>query len=384
MSGWMFEKTWSTSVTGNQMEFDGRYVWVTCSDGIRLFEYWGEASGNEPDWDSYDIFNGGFPGSKLGLFKFIPLAGGCHWIARAGNKMYVSNAATDFDKIYSIDISTWVVSDPISTPEKMNSNICWEYDKLWMVGTHPTSSIADPDQQKMHTFNGSTWSFVYIPQRKSTVRTWVSSPHDGFVYCTSYNNVGVCKFNASTGAYVDAIRVNALPTRMLGTSERELFVSSYAGMLSSINDGTVQNEMSTLGDIAVSVAAEPGGQVFWFVNENNRLGRLNRLDKSIIFSLPKPDKKKTGIEMEDDWTLELGAFSETTFEEVMITPSFKYQVWNGSGFTQKTVYPYLFLLSAGKLHAVRLFNPLYRENYFEINGQAAIVTGDKQYFGETS
>lgn len=375
-NGWHFEKVWSIAVTGNKMAFDGRFVWVTCADGVRIFNYWGEDSLNEIAWENYDSLTINELGAKLTLFKFIAISGGCYWIVRGGNKMYVANAAV-FNNIRSIDISTWEVSDAISTPESMNSNLCWESDKLWMVGTHPTSATANPDQQKLHRYNG-TWDFTYIPQRKSTVCTKVAGM-DGNVYTTSYNNVGICKFNGSTGTYLSAIRVNAYPTHMFSTGERELFISSFGGMLSSVDaSGTVQNEMSTLGEVVTSIAALPGSQSFWFVNGNNRLAVMNRLDKSIMFSSPAP----TGIEVADDWTLELDSFTETSFEEVMVTPAFTYQKWNGTAFEDVTLSSYLFILSASKLHCVRLVHPFYRLNKYEINGQAAIVTGDKQYFGE--
>lgn len=397
-NGWRFEKVWSVSVTGNKMAFDGKFIWVTCSDGVRIFNYWGESSLNEITWENYDSLTIDELGAKLTLFKFIEISGGSYWIVRGGNKMYVSNAAV-FNSIRSIDISTWEVSDAISTPKGesdtpilMNSNLCWETDKLWMVSTHPTSSTANPDQQKLYRYDG-TWDFTYIPQRKSTVCTKIAGM-DGSVYTTSYNNVGICKFNASTGNYISAIRVNAYPAHLFSTSERELFVASYGGMLSSVNAaGTVQHEMSTIGEVVTSVAAVPGSQSFWFVYGTN-IGVINRIDKSVFFSYDNSiekagntyylssEDKPTDIRVEDDWTLDLEAFTETSFEEVLVTPSFTYQKWNGTGFEDVTLSSYLFLLSASKLHCVRLVHPFYRLNKYEITGQAAIVSGDKQYFGE--
>lgn len=381
MSGWTFEKIWSTAVTGRQMVFDGKFVWVTCSDGVRLFDYWGATSGNEPAWDTQDSKNRNqYDTTKLTLFKFIPISGGAYWIVQGGNKMYVSNAAS-ITAIRSIDISTWEVSAAVTTPETMNSNMCWDSDKLWMVGTHPVT-IVTPDQQKLHRWDGSAWAYTYIPQRKSTTRTWLAAPHTNKVYVTTYNNVAVCKFDGATGAYETSIRMNAFPVRLTATSERELFCNSYAGMITTINttDDTVTNGASTLGEDVSGMALEPGGQTFWFINTNNRLGRLNRIDNTAMWTLPVVE----GIALNDDWKIETTGFTETTFDDVLVTPSFNYSVWNGTSFDQVTLQPYLFVLSGSKLHCLRLVSPFWRENFYEINGQAAIVTGDKQYFGETS
>ena len=414
----------ATSLAGAvNMEYDGRYMWVACSGGIAIYEWWGAASDNEPAWDTldelvYPRYDSGAK-KKLRLVTFIgtgfratalePMAlagatkyvksdvlsvwvnnsGGApsspYWIKRCNDKMYVTNGAT-FASVCEFDIATQTFVRAIATTEvytgisnelftrgttySMKSNLGVSGGKLWFVGT----SFGDNATQKIYSYNPITnvRNSTDIPVRPSVARTWITSGYNGGVYITNYNNVSISKFSDVNGDFISTIRMNAFPTHAFTGPDRRIWVSSFGGMVTLVDydDDQAHNDYSSgVGDNmrAVSVASDPTNSAYlWFINSDGLLVRHN---------LNTHQQLETGSG--NDWNMENAKIGSP--EQLYITQQFTYQ---DADLVSHTVKPYAFLLQGGKLLAWKLERYLYREVYATVNGQAAVVEGPQMYFGE--
>ena len=384
---WTFEKIFNLSLSSpKEIAFDGRHVWVTGNNQVYVVKYWDYAT-TEEDYDklgfanidnlTIDRYN-----SKLAIVATISIPQGSHWIVRGGNSMWIASAA-DFTKITQVDIdSQTVVGTYLTTPNSvvMDSNLCYENGKLWMVDTAPLTNTA-PDRQNLHFYDieSSVWSSVEIQTRKSLQKTWIAAPHNGFVYVTNYNDVGVTKFNSITGAWVSQIRVNRLPTALAVTEERDLFVVGAGNLLSRVDPSSdaVTNPYGLISSVN-SIASSHDAAYLWWVNTNYRLVRMKKSDQSVYCTVPA-----IGDEV-DDVRISTTGFGDTAVTDVFITPQFTYDNWDGAGWSTVTIKPYMFMIGSGHLMAFRMDNPLYLTlNKIEVNSQGMISTGPEDYMGET-
>jgi hypothetical protein len=399
---------------------DGRYLWVTASNGIYIYEYWGASSDDEPTWDTltklhYPRYDSGRK-QKPRLVTVISItssqfirvtrepsladAGATvtaiadesayskttartgssftpYWIAKLGNKMYVTNGAA-FSQIIEFDIASQqptslpVINIPETfngSPRSMNSNLIASGGQLWFVGNYDTAEVQDPTKQKLYSYvpATSTKATYDIAARPSLARTWLADGFNGFVYLTLSNDVGVLKVNNVTGA-MSIIRVNSTPTRMFSGQDRRIWVNSFAGMLSLVDydDDGVHNDWSTETAGALSFQTQPGAaNLMWFINAD---GKLVRHD------LNTKQQFETGATKDWEFSHDL----LTTPEVMLITEAGAYE--NSVGAVE--IKPYIWMLQDGVLIGFRLFNYLYREAFASLNGQAAVASGVEQYFGE--
>ena len=299
------------------------------------------------------------------------------------------------------------------------------------------------DRQKVYTWGGPAgrrnWSIVEIPTKKQFVRAMMCSGYNGSVYITNFNNVSVAKFNAQTFTFDKFIRVNAFPQQIWASSNRDIFVASYGGMLSRIDPFTdeVFNAHSTIAT-ATSIAPMPDGYV-WFTSmksvhpgeemkfdDDTVIGRVNRNDNSVRFSgkskkkidqIPSPPDKEasyiaestdtgssvgttssdkpnddpdpaknkpitTSINYEikkHDWNIDT---DDIGFSRCIVTIPFQYKKFNGTTWDTIDVKPYLIMIGASQIKFVRLYREFYKVDTLEINGQAMISTGSEDYIGD--
>lgn len=408
--------------------YDGRYVWVSAgSNGVAVYEFWGENSDNEPAFEdldelTYPRYDSGVK-KKLRLVTFFKISGtsvqrvtrepslaeqdatktalndteftyyksttvpglvslNAHYVVYNAGKVYVSNGAT-FTNLFEFDVSSHSFVRVIEVGETytglqnewfapgstygMNSNLCAAGGKLWFVG----ASWGDDAQQRLYSYDPitNTKTTTNIPVRPSRTRTWIADGYNGYVYITNHNNVSVSKFNVETGAFVKIIRTNALPKRIFSGPDRRIWVSSFAGMLTLVDwdDDGVHNNWGTESEVLGFAIDPTDASKAWFVRSNGVLTRMN---------LNTNEQFETGATT-NDWNMIHPKI--TAPELVMFTRS---QVYSTSGGSTAEVYPYLFMLQSGKLLAFRMNKYLYRDVFGEINGQAAVVANALEYFGE--
>lgn len=432
----------------------GRFLWVsTTSNTINVYELAGESSNFEPAWDALDNLHGGW-GEKA-LKWTIDVPEGCYWLTRSYASVYATNKASNFTKVSRIPIETRTVAELIETPlvtidgdevnQPMNSNILYENNRLWMVSTAKKDELPN-DRQKVYTWGGPVgrrnWATVEIPTKKQLVRAMMCAGHNGYVYITNFNNVSVAKFNAQTYAFDKFIRVNAFPQQIWASSNRDIFVASYGGMLSRI-DPTTDEVFNVHSTIATATSLAPmSSDYVWFTSmksihpgeeikfdDSTVIGRVNRNDNSVRFSgkskkkidsvppftgdkdafkdvdyvsessysgksvgktssdnpnaAPEAgDKIQSSITYEvkkHDWNIET---ADINFIRCYVTTPFQYQKFNGTAWETVDVKPYLVMIGTGLVKIVRLYREFCKEDKLEIYGQAMISTGSEDYIGD--
>lgn len=421
----------TTLATANQMEYDGRYLWVTCSGGIGIYEFWGAASDNEPPFETldellYPRYDSGLK-KKLRLVTFITVSStqikrttclapqaetgattytqasgetayakvttrtgtslSPYWIKKCANKMYVTSGAT-FGKIFEFSIDTQNLLAEIDVQEthvgvtnefftngtkyNMLSNLESANTKLWFAG----QCFSDNAAQKLYSYDVLTGARTTtdIPVRPQLQRIWIANGYNGSVYITNYNNVSVTRFS-DTGVFGATIRMNAFPSYIWGGPDRRIWASSYGGMLTLIDfdDDGAHNNWGTDGAGGV-----PSSRAVAFQIDPTDGSKMWFIDSS---KLARQDLN-TGLRIEqgiaNDW--EFSSPKLTTPTNLWISPASTYLDASLSSVVLKN---YMFCLVGSKLIAWRLDRYLYREVYASMMGSGAVVESPLQYFGES-
>lgn len=314
----------TTLANSSTSEFDGRYLWVTCgTDGVAIFEFWGETSDSEPTFEELDDLH--YPkydsgvSKKLKLVTFITMTSSqmirttclpslqevgatistqstgnkayalvtsrsgstlnAYWIKKCNGRMYVTNGA-NFGEIYEFDIQSQKFVSVINVQEtyagnttefftngvkyNMNSNLELANSKLWFVG----ASFGDTAAQRLYSYDpiALVKTTTDIPVRPQRARAWLANGFNGSIYVANYNNVSVTRFNVD-GTFGATIRTNAFPSYMWCGPDRKLYVSSFAGMLSYVS--TLDDSVTALAGTQYPVIAgwsDPSnGSKIWYI-----------------------------------------------------------------------------------------------------------------------
>lgn len=491
-----------------QSAYDGRFMWVACTNGIAIYEFWG--GGNEQTVDEVDdllwsryLEQG--PLRKLKLVTFVKIdastikrstryvqlslapewTGGAgtttvsgttltftqkrpdllvttessanatgialssYWIAKSGNKMIVSQGAS-FSRCWIFDIATQRMESTFQFPfepvvtqtfqanlcangivptlpaERVtaNSNLVCANNKVWFVN----AKFDDTTQQRLYSYNLSTQAYNSQPinVRPGTTRTWLADGLNGFIYATDYNGVSVSRYSTETGILGARIRTNAHPTKIWTDENRRIMVSSYEGMLTLVDwdDDGVHNDYSTENKGATTIAcfsfdpvdttkiwfaqAEPTDDVYKVTRYD--LSTKQQLETSPIPPTPTPEPtttlfgeiaapaliteidtgtaetivfEKVGSQYKakypppGDWHI-LGTGMESP-DWMVTVPTRTYTHIDGTNYTQR---PYMFICDGANVRVFALDYYLVRTNFFEVNGQGAVVGGALEYFGE--
>lgn len=385
---WKFEKVFEATPDSAPKEViqDGRFLYVTGSSILYIYEFAGQSSFHEPPFESLEELNYANYDGKLKLLTSVPIPEGSAWLCKSFSNIWIANdyKAT---KLTQVNIASRAIVTTIDLPTTMNSNFIFEADRILMVSKAKEDQEGS-DRQRLYIFNPSTLKFasIEIPVKKQLARAFITSGYNGFVYVTNFNNVSLSKFSTATWTYEGQVRTNAFPRVATVTPSRDIFVASYGGMLTRINGLTdeVFNAYSTVYT-ATSLSAVDDNSV-WYTClkegqyvDTNIVGKVNRLDNSLLFT--GNTKDDTG-ENYQDWNIESDSISDKEFTRVLITTPFTYQQFDGASWNAVDVKPYLIMLGASKIMAVRLDRYLMRENYIQLSGQAMISTGSEDYMGE--
>jgi hypothetical protein len=368
---WGFESVYKLSVgsVNKALAFDGKYIWTCDGVGnIKVVDFWGYSKFNELEYNKLtpDLWD-----DKLTIKKSITLTGYSHDMVFGAGYIWVMNIAKT--KITRIDVQDYSTIE-INLPTEMDSNIAYGEDKIWFADKAPETQ-SSPDTQNLYYLSCSSLevsSGTEIPNKKQIEPIHIAYGKNGYVYLTNFNDVSVSKFDASDGSHVTDIRVNREPTHIYVDEDLKIWVSSYGGMLSSIDNldavthshGTVSNVKSMADD----------GTYFWVTTVNDSLLRINKSTKSIL-------EADTG-QGEDYELLLSDSFSDANIQKLLITPAFTYEAWNGSSYDTIEVKQYVFAITNSYINTFRNYKPLIRENFAQLDAVAMISTGEYDYTGD--
>lgn len=475
-----------------QSVYDGRFMWVTCTNGIAIYEFWGQSSGDEPTVDEVDDllwprYTEEGPLRKLKLITFINISAGTikrstrylslsvapgwgggagsttvgaytvtftqkrsdllittesstnstgvamspYWISKVGDKMVVSSGA-NFSRCWIFDIATQRPETSFSLGSVVaNSNMIGSNGRIWFVNTFYNDGTA----QRLFNYklSDSTLGSSPINVRPSDTRTWLADGFNGQIYVTNHNGVSVTRHNSETGVQNARIRTNALPTKIWSDQNRSIMVNSFGGMLTLVDwdDDGVHNDYSCEYEDNSTVAAfafDPTDITkVWYANIDGTVKRYNLVDKQQYETGPVTQEVKEWVQQAQNTTITLAKASATdvsingasfeadgssiTFDSdnpigvtetlatytapaddwtIVLTnlqtpdwmtavPSRTYTTSTGE---VRTLRPYMFVCDGNTVRLFALDYYLVRDNYFEVNGQGAVVGGTNEYFGE--
>jgi len=413
---------------------DGRFIWVTCANGIGIYQFWGE---QEPHYDVVDHltlknFTEDGPAKKVKLVTFIQITGTHRrrstryvnlclepdwssisgntttvnsttitrtvkrddltvyteveaitgpaltpfWIAKVDDKMCVSSAA--FTSIFVFDIETQRLvnilplgTEPNNQARVGNSNLHGQNGKVWYVNSYFDDST--PQVLCAHALDGSKVE-SNIPVRPATTRTWLANGFNEHVYFTNFNGVSVTRAHQDTLA-MTRIRTSAFQTAIFSLQNRSIFAMDDAGSMILIDWETDDLlEDYTMESVGTSLIQDPvnSGRIWFTRAGGNQLARY-RLNDGDVFEVGEIFTTPPG---QPDWLVIGSGISNPT--AVIGHTSRTITSLDGAITTR----PYLFVLAGSEVHVLPLDWNLKRMYESEYTFNAAIVGGALEYFGE--
>ncbi len=417
--------------------FDGRYIWVTTTNGIAIYEYYDLGVEYEPTADYSDVasigrYNANGPEKKLKLVTFITVgaqvkrstrylslslapswAGGAgsttvgattitftqnttdllvatevttnllgsltpYYIKLDGSKVYVSHTST-FNKVFVFDKATQQLSSVITFDNGAvaNSNLHIQNNKIWFVDTFVDMNTYQKLITKdLTTLTETSTNITHV--RGSSTRTWLANGYNGYVYVTNYNGFSITKYNESTNAYVTQIIISRYPHHIFSFPDKRIYVASDTSLLSLIDwdDDGVHNTRNTENP-CLSLAVDPDTEYqdsLWFVRTTgNVLGRLTMATGDMI-EIAYTNPNNY------DWVI-TSPFNFTA-TSVLSIPAHTYAPAGGS--PTFTAAENIFVLGGTSVYLIKVSDFIAkRGSYISVYGQSAAVGGSLQYWGET-
>lgn len=355
------------------------------------------------------------------------------YVAAYSDKAYITQSdynanPAEFDEVIVVSTSGQI-DESIELPVAMRSNLIIDDGKLWMV----SRDINDSFQQTLYWYDLSTKSFgsAPIPVRHQTQVRSLVRDHAGHVLVADYNNLSITKFT-NKGVFVSTTRMaadtggaNREPSQFALDENRNLYVSSYNGMISKMDTTTDTFTWFSNGLGDVSAMADDG--TFQWVGTQKRAssvsyaGTIYVCKESHIARGSSPDLTKWDVDDSEDaeaidgvWTAgsyyvdgkgDLLRINKTTqsmrhfstterdvqivddasvtvtgsaINKVLVTPSFVAATKDGN----LTVPSYTWAVT----NACRIigfpFGSMYRQNFYEMKGVAMMSVGTYDYTGD--
>ena len=396
---WNFDNILKADTPNAQrMGFDGRDVWVSLPSSVSVYGYWDENANYEGIHGEYfpDFF---IPAPKLNLEASINLSAyisgseSLDDIVKIDDHMYVAvidsvpdvsipdNDGTlvvqrwKLTKLIKVNITTKAYVATYTMPANASYNITAQNNKIWFA-TLAEQDDSNDDSQKLHYFNtltNTTSAGVDIPGKKQFQYRVFANGRNTWVLVGNNNSNSIMKFNDSTGAFVSEVLTNRDPSAIYVNGSREAIVGSADGMVSVVNQ-TTDNSTNLYTTLVQPSGIVDDGTHLWSMAPS--LIRTTKNTYTDNIRLMTPDNV-------EDYALLVDKFDEVAFTQLLMTPQFDYQWWNGVDLDTRTVKSYVFCLSTNKLQAFRV-QAIYRTNVINVKGGSMISTGSESYYGETT
>jgi hypothetical protein len=279
--------------------YDGRFMWVTCTNGVGIYEFWGESSDNEPTYlELEDLLMARYteqgPKRKLKLITFISVSnsqvkrstrylslslvpgwtGGAgtttvstttvtftqsrrdllvaskvgtnsfgtalspFYIAKLDNKMVVSNGA-NFSQVFVFDIASQRLENVLTFAPESDLTATVANSNLHAQNSKiwvVNTRYSDAVPQRLITKTlGGTETSTNINVRPQSTRAWLANGYNGFVYVTNHNGVSVSRYDENTGILGARIRTSAFPYQIWTTPDRRILVASDETLITTID-----------------------------------------------------------------------------------------------------------------------------------------------------
>lgn len=375
--------------------FDGKNIWVMGATGtLHVVEFWGPYSDDDPysnetnlRWTEGEIDLLNYPnfGPKVRVIRQHDMGG-------VGQICYYDNFVYWTDGTYVKRVAVTAASTTPSTfatfPVETHSEIVGVNGRIYAVGIHPTTQLTN-DTQKLYYVDTTTGAVSLagdVPGRKQQKRRSLVVSNDT-LYISGYNTRSVYKFNALTGAYLTGLTVNRDLEALYRNDNDVYVVSSLKGKV-TIGDKEYANSMVSQITESDTINHKHGilngghffaddGTYIWAVTDAKGLQRTKKSNNATFV-----DKDNAAIKDSPDYQFEMVDPVGNVISNIiniLVTPSFTYQFFDGSTFQDVTVPKYIHFICEDKVCSISSVNVLRWENDIELNQYAAISTGGLGY-----
>ena len=354
--------------------YDGSALWVLNTTDIRIVLEYLNDPGVIATIDISSYLGGKTPINIVKLNNYICVAAGADASGVKTGKVV--------QRIILFDVDTYEYQQTIIPPINGHSNLEAAWDKLWLV-EEAAEDDTDPEVQTLYytdiTGSPISWITTTLPQIKQYSPRVIHYGKEGFIWISNHNNSSLTKINAETGVEITTITVNRKPQNLYTNEDKELYVYSFEGMVSEINQTTnaVTNVANTYRE-----AKEGGhsgckeGVYHWIISDTEPLLRAD-FNGSPLF-----DNIRGINAEEDDFSIE--NFDVTTPIRIGTIFGRNWYRWTGGSplYELETEIDRIVLLHDTIVH---LFPdiPMLRESSYQVRITAMVATGSKEYYGET-
>jgi hypothetical protein len=400
----------STDETGNRVFFDGRDAWVFFPSDFRIYEISATTTADNGTLTPADE-NAAI--TELEVYDTIENG---NFFAKGGDFLYVTtyeggSSIAFFDTIYQVHIPSRQIFGKFSFPKnskgvttKMNSNIVFAEDKLFMVENYEESIGAN---QKVWVFDikQKKFSTIQLTVKPQKTKAYLAECSTGFVYISNYNNLSLTKIDANALTITNVIRGNAFPGVLIGTPEKKIATASFGGLLSFLDStDTFTHSLNT--EKEVQAIAYQDVNTYWALDVTGRLIRAtsdNALignaadwtgDYVIVTSAPKNTMDDDLGEYQGGVIDNSGNFLNDysipeTYHDFTIAPEFKYQRWDGTSLVDMDLKPRVIVIADNTLFVINTDEikfcyptPEVKRSSITISGKAMVSFGPSNYLGE--
>lgn len=302
------------------------------------------------------------------------------WVFDAKVSQYNDHSGRLITKMIKVDPNTLEVVATYKLPWEAHCKPELGGNKIWFTTVSTPANTTQKQKLFFYDLLTGAWTLGVDLQgpRQLSPRT-IHHGGDQYVFINSVNGNSILKHNATNGAFVSEITINRNPQNMYTNGARELFVSSFAGMITKVNVTTdaVSNDHGALEQTQGMIDDDNG--FLWVVQPN-------------LIRIKKADNIDNHREMDGE-TLDtsIAAFSETTFKDILITKPFTHNSWNVNtqSISPVTEKSYICLLTNTSLFIATDFTDSWdmvekRVYSVQVQGTGIVGTGPDKYFGEAS
>ena len=365
---------YTTTGAGQKMALVDGEAWVTLTGrNVGIYHIFGQQNHEEVLIDLSDYFDND-----------------PYYICKGNNSVFVfeqDDTPIDYDEEFIksfVEIST-LTREVIQHKIMPRTAHCYPIvarHKLWFT----TEASLDTSSTSRHylfyydLLNDTFSSNVEIPVNKQYRPMKMVWGRSDYLYVAAFNDSSVVKFSAITGAHLNTIFTNRRPSHMVTNSDRQVLVAGYNGIVSTV-DQVADTYSNDIGLTTACTSFADDGTNLWAVNP-----ALERVTKATTGVPATHDV----IEMNGD-TLDfsIAAFSETSFNDIIVVPPYTHNEWVNDTITEVTEDLHIVLLTDTSLfYATNLTDSWDMEEVrvytFDVRGTAMISTGPQDYYGETT
>ena len=374
---WKFLQYFSDSFSAAHLVYAEGKVWAFGTTGaFKVYDYWNTTAANREYLNDMDFIASSEIDRALTVVDSGTVTGSptIRKIVKFFDKFYITTSTS----LIVFDYHTKTVTATKTLPGTFLASFCIAGNKVWFIEQEPPN-FATNRRAYVNWYNiqTDTWGSAEIPVRFSSTTQYVESGYLSNIIITSPGTDEVVEFDFNTATFVRARAYAPLVNRILTTEDGQVYVQTNNSFLVQYNQLTdaVTGFSGTRGGNTFFI--DSGTGYFWLFNGTNAFTRIKKADKTSAFTPALNQILSPGYEL----NMPGGSTNYTDVVCAIATPPLTFQEWNGTGFVDRTVKPYMFMCRSGTVYAVRL-SGMVRLNSSQVRGAAMVTVGPDDFRGD--